>query len=102
MSIQARDLNGEFVPNVFTPLGTTQVLAPSGSSVSSNVFNSTKGTVIRLISEVDIHYKVGTSPTATTSDWYLPLDSAEQVYIPAGYKIAVIGTGTVYASPYEP
>lgn len=96
LGLQAIDSDGNVVSNVFTPIDDPQKLTPSGSSVQSAVFDADNITVVRIVSDADIHYKIGANPTATTGSWYLPADVGEQLKIPANNKIAVIGTANVY------
>jgi hypothetical protein len=85
---QARDSRSQTVPNVFEPSGSTQKLTSSGTSVASTAY--TKDTIIRIVSDADCHYKIGTTPTAANTDVYLPSKSGEQILVKSGNKVAVI------------
>lgn len=97
---QAIDTGSKIIPNAMQPGGTTQKLASSGSSVASTAFTNT--TVVRIIADADCHYAIGAAPTATTSTVFLPSDSAEQITIKAGNKIAVIAASVnFYVTEYN-
>lgn len=85
---QARDSGSQTVPNVFEPSGPTQKLTSSGTSVASTAY--TKDTLLRIVSDADCHYAIGTAPTATSSNVYLPSKSGEQILVKSGNKVAVI------------
>jgi hypothetical protein len=48
------------------------------------------------VSDADCHYAIGTAPTATSSNVYLPSKSGEQILVKSGNKVAVIGSVNVY------
>lgn len=85
---QAKDGASKVVPNTFEPSGTTTKLTSSGSSAASSAYSG--NTLVRIVADAACHYAIGTSPTATTSNVYLPANSGEQILIKDGNKIAVI------------
>lgn len=95
---QAKDGGSKVVPNVFQPSGTTQKLTSSGSSTASTAFSA--DTICRIVADAACHYAIGTAPTATTSNVYLPANSGEQILIKNGNKIAVIAASVnFYVTP---
>lgn len=78
----------------------TQTISVTGSSAAiSNAVGSGIRRV-RIIADTAVHYAVGASPTATTSDPYLPADVYEYINVREGEKVAMIqsaanGTGYV-------
>ncbi len=96
---QTLDANGRVVPGNFVPdTANTQKLGSSGTSVQSSAF--TTSTLVRLVADGNCHYDIGVNPTATTSEAYLPANVGECIRIPAGYKIAVIGSSiNLYVTP---
>ncbi len=98
---QALDNNDKLISNVLSPSGATQKLNSGASSTASTVFDANNTTVVRVVSDADCNFAIGTAPVATTSTAYLPGKSGEQIRIAAGHKIAVIGTATLYITVYE-
>ena len=97
---QIIDQNGQAITNVLSPT-TTEKQTLAGSSVQFAVNNTGAVQAYRLYSEVDIHYLLGTNPTATTDNIPLPPDTAEQIVIFPGERLAAIGTGAVYLTSYR-
>lgn len=97
---QIIDQNGQAITNVLSPT-TTEKQTLSGASVQFAVNNTDGVQAYRLVAEVDIHYKLGANPTATTSDVYLPADTGEQIVIFPGERLAAIGTGATYLTSYR-
>jgi hypothetical protein len=89
-----KDANGESVP-AFCP-GATIKLVLTGASVASAVVNATDNQLIRVVATAAMNITVGSAPTATNSDMYLPAACVEYYIIPANTKVAAIGTGDVY------
>jgi len=81
--------------------GTVQTVSVSGVSTAvANAFGATTR-VIRVVATTAIHYAVGSAPTATTSDSYLPADVVEFIHVSPGQKIAFIqnaSSGTAYVT----
>lgn len=100
-AFQTIDKNFKIVPNVFSPSGPTQKLTSTGTSSQTAIFDADKAVILRIVSTQAVHYKLGTDPTATADDVYLPADVGEQIRVPAGYKIAVIGSANFYATILE-
>lgn len=62
----------------------TGTAAATASSVSSGVLR------VRLLATTDCYVQIGKSPTATTSDVYLPSLSAEYIIVNPGEKISAV------------
>ena len=97
-AIMAMDGNGNPIDNIFTPTGEVKVLAStSPTAVQSTVYSV--NTLVEIVADGKLHYKIGTDPTATTNDRQLPSGTGKQMLIPAGYKISVLSassTATAY------
>ena len=71
-------------------LGTSQVVAYTGTAgtisnaVASGVY------VIRVVVTTAAHIAIGTDPTATTSDVYMPADTPEYFVVSPGEKVSAI------------
>lgn len=91
-------------PAVYRP-GTTQtVTVGAASAATSNAFGSGIHK-LRIVSTTACHFVLGASPTATTSDPYLPADTVEYITVSQGEKIAFIQNsagGTAYATEVTP
>lgn len=99
MTILAQDGRG-FTAQVIRP-GVTQTVSVTGVSaaVANAVTSRTK--IIRVVCTSDCHYRIGATPTATTSDPFLPANVVEYVGINSGQKIAFIqnsANGTAYVT----
>ena len=55
-------------------------------------------TVYRCVCDADSHILVGTAPTATTDDHFMPSGHVEYIFVSAGSKIGVLG-GNLYMTP---
>lgn len=66
-----------------------QKITSSGVSAQSAAFNS-QTRYIRLVADGNMHYLVGSNPTATTSNLPLVLENPEYFAVNPGDKIAVI------------
>lgn len=92
MTQSAVDQFGAGVPTMRP--GTVQTVSVSGSSAAvSNGFGNLIS-VIRVVSTTNCHYKLGPSPSATTSDTYLPSGVVEFIRVIKGEKIAFIQSST--------
>lgn len=70
--------------------GATQTVTTSGTSAaSSNGFGSSTF-FVRVVCTEDCHIVFGASPTATTSDLFLPANTVEYFTVTSGQKIAAI------------
>lgn len=79
--------------------GTTQTVAISGTSAQTT--NAVDSYVVRLISTSACFIKFGSDPTASSSEAYLPAETAEYFAINPGDKVAVIqsaSSGTLYVT----
>jgi|SRR5579885_1159404 len=77
--------------------GNGQTGAVGASSVSTTAYNSPFDTVFRLTTNANCWYTVGASPTAVAhaaGTAYLAAGATHDVYVPAGFVIAVIQDGT--------
>lgn len=68
---------------------TTQAVAYNSAAASSNAFGS-QTYQVRLAANSACHYAIGASPTATTSDAFMPANSVEYVQVNPGEKISAI------------
>lgn len=93
-----KDANGESVP-AFCP-GATIKLVLTGASVASAVVNATDNQLIRITTDAAVHLAFSADPTATTTGMYLPAGAIDYLVIPAGFKVAAIGTGNVYITSH--
>ena len=69
--------------------GVTQRISIGGASAASSAF-AAKTRAVRIVSTTACHYVVGSDPTATTDDTYLPAEVVEFVAVGGGQKIAFI------------
>jgi len=70
-------------------LGTSQVKAYTTTAAIDNAIGSGTNKV-RVVVTTAAYIKIGESPTATTSDVYMPADSPEYFTISAGEKVAAV------------
>lgn len=87
------------IQSVYRPIRTQTVSISGTSAATSNAVGSGIR-IVRLVSTTDCHYTVAQSPTATTSDPFLPANTVEYISIHEGEKVAFIqnsasGTGYV-------
>lgn len=78
------------------PIGVGLSFATSGTSAQSGIIPQYSNT-LRLVSVTgDAHVKVGTNPTATTADYYIPAGGTATLGIgrPSSQKIVGVTTGT--------
>jgi xanthine/uracil/vitamin C permease (AzgA family) len=76
----------------------TQAIAVSGTSAQSAAISASSG-YVRLVATTLCHIRVGSSPTATTSNMPLAPYVPEYFVVPSGNKVAVIqnsSSGTLY------
>lgn len=84
------DKNGHPIQSL--GIGTSQVIDGTAASAQSTVFDATNSTVVRVAALGNIWLKVDVNPTAVTEQGaYFPLGRVEDINVPLGYKIAVIG-----------
>lgn len=77
------------IQTTYKPSTTQKVSYTSSSAATSNAFGS-QIYIIRIVAKTDAFYVLGGSPTATTSDVYLPADTVEYISVTPGQKIAFI------------
>lgn len=100
MTKLATDSDGHAIPAIRP--GTVQTVSVSSASAAVSNFFAARTTIIRIVSTTDCHYVVNDSPTATTSDTFLPANAVEFVRVnggDSGDKIAFIrnaSDGTAY------
>lgn len=84
-----QDGNGHPVV-AFLMTGTTQNVAYTGTAgtITNGVGASTK--LVRVVATTACYIAVGTAPTATTNDVYLPADKPEIIRIVPGHKVSAI------------
>lgn len=75
--------------HIFKP-GATQVVAYTGTAgtIANPIGSGIQ--VIRVVATSAGYISIGTSPTATTSDIYMPANVPEYFYVPAGVKVSAI------------
>lgn len=82
-------------------LGTHQSASYTGTA-STAVTNFTTGTQkVRIVVTTAAYIKIGASPTATTSDVYMPADSPEYFTVNPGESISAIrvsASGTLHVT----
>jgi hypothetical protein len=103
MTRLAKELNTNETIQAAAP-GTTQTITTSGSSAAiSTAFGNNKR-IARIVATEDCHIAFAASPTATTSNTFLPAKQVEYFKITAGEKVAAIQSstaGTVYVTEME-
>ncbi len=68
---------------------TTQIKAYTTSAAITNAFAESTH-IIRVVASTACHIKIAKTPTATTSDPYLPADVVEYFIVNPGQKIAAV------------
>jgi hypothetical protein len=71
-------------------LGTHQSVAYTGTAGTITNAVGTGVQKVRVVVTTAAYIKIGSSPTATTSDVYIPADSPEYFTIAAGEKVSAI------------
>jgi hypothetical protein len=71
-------------------LGTHQSVAYTGTAGTITTAMSDGVNKVRVVVTTTAYIKIGSSPTATTSDVYLPADAAEYFTIRPGEKVSAI------------
>ena len=69
-------------------IGPTEVVNVIVTTVQSAIY--TEDTIVRLLSTFGCHIAVGTNPTATATDMFLPAKESMLVEIKAGDRFAAI------------
>lgn len=75
--------------------GVTQKVSPSGASAATATAFGSQTEYVRVAADADVHIVFGGTPTATTSDIFLPVDKPEIFKVSPGEKMAAIGTANV-------
>ena len=104
MTILARDSINEDLIQAASPTGSTQTITTSGSSAAISTAFASGTRRVRIVATEDIHLKFATSPTAATSDPFLPANQVEYFKVTAGEKVSAIqnsAAGTVYVTEME-
>jgi hypothetical protein len=76
----------------------TQSVAVSGTSAQSTAVSAATG-YVRLFATTLCHIRIGSNPTATTSNMPLGANVPEYFVVPSGMKVAAIqnsASGTLY------
>lgn len=81
-------VGGHDIPVGQEPSATVQTVTATGSTQSAALGSRTR--MVRLNSDGNVHFKVGTDPTATADDTPLGAGVAEYFGVPPGAKIAFI------------
>ena len=82
------EAKGNLAPAPKHPAKTVQALTFTTSTASAAFNGATQ--MVRIVSPTACHYKVGGSPTASTSSTYLPADYVEYLMVTPGDKIAFV------------
>lgn len=88
------------IQTVYRPKGTQTVAVGAASTATTNAVG-TGFRIVRIVSTTDCHYVVEQTPTATTSDTFLPAVTVEYISIHEGEKVAFIqnaASGTAYVT----
>lgn len=104
MARLAKELNTNQSIQAASPTGTTQTITTSGSSAAISTAFGNNTRLVRIVATEDVHLEFATSPTATTSDPFLPANQVEYFRVTAGDKVAAIqnsAAGTVYVTEME-
>lgn len=73
---------------------TTQVVAYTSAAAASSSAFGTQTRQVRIVSSSACHYTFAASPTATTSDAFLPANWIEVKSVTPGQKISAIRAST--------
>ena len=80
---------------------TTQTVGVSSRSAATTNAVADQIQEVRLVSTTNCHYVIGSAPTATTGDPFLPAGTIEYIRIGINEKVAFIqraGTGDAYVT----
>lgn len=96
MSTQAIDRNGKAIPTL-RPGGAEKV-ALDGTNAASATAVSANSVVLRIVADVDVHYDL--TGTATASSNYLPADTVEYIRVHEGDTLSTIAgaAGNIYVT----
>lgn len=99
-SKEPKSHGGEQFPAIFP--GTTQKVAYTGTAAASAVFGAGVS-IVRVVCTTDACIKFAASPTATTSDIFMPANHVEYFGVPEDgtYKVSAIqisSGGDMYVS----
>ena len=92
-------LTGQSIPAL--EIGTEQAISVTSSSAATSSAFAGDSLIVRIVSTTDCHIAFAASPTATTSNTYLPANQVEYLKVPAPgtSKLAAIranADGTLY------
>jgi hypothetical protein len=93
------DLNGNVYPVVRITGENTQKLDGTETAASSTVISATEESVVLLSAADNVHFLIGSSPTATANDMLLP-GGMIWLRLFAGEKISIYG-GIAYVCPAD-
>ena len=94
-------LTGQSIPAL--EIGTEQTISVTSSSAATSSAFAGDSLIVRIVSTTDCHIAFAASPTATTSNTYLPANQVEyfKVPTPGTSKLAAIranADGTLYVT----
>jgi hypothetical protein len=84
-----RDNDGMTTPCAQYPSLTVQTMTPGASAGSLSTAFNAKTRFIRVATDTEIHYTIGSDPTATTSNSILPANTWEYYGVLPGHNISV-------------
>ena len=102
MSHQPVDKNSKGFQAIY--IGTNQTVSITGTSAQSSAFQ-TGARIVRLFATQDCFVAIGSNPTATTSDCFMPSGLVQYFGVQEGQKLAVIrssSNGTLYITEGGP
>lgn len=102
MTVAARDSIREDLIQALE-IGTEQTISVASASAATSNAMGSSSRVVRVVSTTDCHIAFAASPTATTSNTYLPANQVEyfKVPVPGTSKLAAIranADGTLYVT----
>ena len=75
-------------------IGTTQTVAYTGTAAASTNAFGAQTYKVRIVANSACHYVFAASPTAATTDPFLPANWIETVTVTPGQKISAVRAGT--------
>ena len=93
--------DGNNAPIPVLSIKSVQAVAYTTSTQSSAM---SADSVCRIVATTDCHIDVGTNPTATTSETFLPASVVDYIFVRSGEKIAAVQNaagGTLFITVME-
>lgn len=81
-------MSTQFQPGV--RLGTHQSVAYTGTAGTIANATGAQTRLLRIVTTTAAYIAFGTSPTATTSDYYMPADRPEYFTVPVSQKVSAV------------